>query len=258
MLSNILILLGISLLINIIIFVIAFILKSDKFTDITYALTFILLTVIALFQNEYNMFKIILAFLIFVWAIRLGGFLFIRINYFKKDKRFDGIRDNFFKFLGFFLLQGITVWVVLISTLLFFNINNISINFIFYIGIIIWIKGFLFETISDYQKFNFIKRNIDKNNFINKGLWKYSRHPNYYGEILCWVGIFIITSYTLYLSNIYHLIFGFISPLFIYFLLRYFSGIPILEKNSDKRFKGNKEYLKYKENTPMLIPYKIK
>jgi steroid 5-alpha reductase family enzyme len=128
---------------------------------------------------------------------------------------------------------------------------------LFYIGLLIWLKGFLFESISDYKKFKFIKRK-NKRKFINKGLWRYSRHPNYYGEILCWIGIFITTSYTLYYNNIIYLLLGLISPIFIYILLRYISGINILEKRADKKYKNNKPYQKYKKNTPLLIPYKLK
>lgn len=255
MITTLLILLGISLVINIIIFFIAFLLRSDKFTDITYALTFIILVLIALFQNNIDSYKILLITLVILWAVRLGGFLFIRINYFKRDKRFDGRRDKFFSFLSFFLLQGLAVWVILIPTLLFIFIENIVINVFFYIGLIIWIKGFVIESFADYQKFKFIKNKENKTKFISSGFWKYSRHPNYYGEILCWSGIFIMTGSTLYKEGLLTLLIGFISPLFIYLLLRYVSGIPLLEKSSEARYKGNPEYKKYKKETNMLIPW---
>ncbi|MBD3252560.1 DUF1295 domain-containing protein [Candidatus Pacearchaeota archaeon] len=255
MISELFSLLVLSIIINLIIFLIAYLLKSDKFTDITYALTFLILILIALFQNNFNFYNLILVILITIWAVRLGSFLFIRINYFKKDRRFDGIREDFTKFMGFFLLQGLTTWIILIPSLLFIFGQTKSINFLFFLGIIIWIKGFLFEAISDYQKFKFIKNKKNKNKFINRGLWKYSRHPNYYGEILCWLGIFILTSPTLYIKSLPILFLGLVSPLFIYLLLRYVSGVKILEKNSDKKFKNNKKYKQYKKETNLLIPW---
>lgn len=250
MISEILLLLGISLVIQIIFFIIAFILKTDKFTDITYSLTFILLALIILSFNTISTAKIILFIMILILGLRLGGFLFIRINKYKKDIRFDKIRNSFSKFLKFWLLQGFTVWVVLLCSLIFFSLDNVILNCISIIGLLIWIFGFLTESFADYQKFKFSLKPKNKNKFISSGLWKYSRHPNYFGEMLVWTGIYI---YCISSFNLVQALIALISPLFIILLISFISGIPILEKLADKKFGKSKEYQKYKKSTSLLI-----
>lgn len=257
MISLLLTYLGISLLINILVFFLAYYFKSDKFTDITYALTFVVLSLIIIINNPVNLWKIILFLLIFLWAARLGTFLLIRISFFKSDKRFDGIRKSFSKLFAFFLLQAITVFVVLFPSLIFMSNEKVILGYTSILGAFVWLTGFIFEAISDKQKFEFIKIKKNKKDFIKKGLWKYSRHPNYFGEILIWIGIYLFTFPSLYSISSLYAILGLISPLYIYILLRYVSGIPILEKSADKKFKKNKDYKKYKESTPLLIPYKL-
>ena len=125
-----------------------------------------------------------------------------------------------------------------------------------YIGTIIWIIGFLFEIISDYQKIKFKNNALNKNKFIDSGLWSISRHPNYFGEIILWIGIYIITLPST--SGLEYL--GIISPLFVIVLLNKVSGINLLEASADEKWGSSKEYQKYKKITPKLIPklWKIK
>ena len=131
----------------------------------------------------------------------------------------------------------LTVWVVLIPAILF--------DGTFYIvGAIIWIIGLIIESFADAQKFSFKKKN--KGKFIQTGLWKYSRHPNYFGEMLCWIGIYVFAGVWLW---------GLISPLYIIALLVFVSGIPLLEKKADAIWGKNKAYQKYKKETSVLIPW---
>ena len=118
-----------------------------------------------------------------------------------------------------------------------------------YIGIIIWIMGFSIETIADHQKFTF--KNKNKTGFITTGLWRYSRHPNYFGEMTLWWGLFLIV--IPYLSGLAWL--TILGPLFITFILLFVSGIPPLEKKYDQRYGKLKEYQEYKKNTSVLIPW---
>jgi len=242
----------IAILINIIMFIPAYKFKTDKLTDLSYSLSFIILVLIALVFNGFSFLNLFLGIIIIVWALRLGTFLFIRIRKLKKDKRFDGIRENFFSFLKFWVLQGLAVWVILIPSLIFFYSDQKK---VFFLGFIIWLIGLIIESIADIQKFIFKQNNVNKNKFINKGLWKYSRHPNYFGEILCWLGIyvFVFTSFTIIEKSV-----ALISPLFISVLLIFGTGIPQLEKYADKKWGNTKAYKEYKRKTSILIPWFIK
>lgn len=239
----------ISLGINIIMFIPAFKLKTDKFTDISYSLSFIILILTALYLNPFSMPNLIVALMIATWALRLGIFLFIRIGKMKKDKRFDGLRESFARFLKFWVLQGVAVWVILVPALFFINSES---KIIFWIGFIIWFTGFTIETISDYQKYRFKQDKKNKGRFINIGLWKYSRHPNYFGEMLCWIGVYITVF--LSLSRVEKVI-GIVSPLFITVLLLFVTGLPLLEKYADNKWRHIDEYKEYKRNTSILIPW---
>ena len=117
-------------------------------------------------------------------------------------------------------------------------------------GFFLWVIGFLFETIADHQKYLFKKNKLNKNKFISSGLWSISRHPNYFGEIILWLGIYIVSFPTL--SGLQHL--AIISPLFVYVLLTRISGINLLEEIGDRRWGSNTEYKHYKKNTPILFP----
>jgi steroid 5-alpha reductase family enzyme len=237
-----------AVVLNILIFLIAFALKSDKLTDITYSLTFASLAAIFFIYNQANTAKTILLVMILLWAARLGGYLLYRVIKFKKDSRFDEMRNNFLKFFFFWLFQGITVWIILVPSMLYFNTQT-TLNNISYLGIAIFIIGLVIETVADIQKFKFVNNPKNKDKWIEQGLWRYSRHPNYFGEILIWIGIYV------YAINSINWLYGLISPLFISFILLYVSGVPMLEKKNDEKFKDNEEYWEYKKKTSLLIPW---
>ena len=244
----------VSLIIQILLFIPAFLFKTDKLTDLSYSISFVILACFAFFNATYSVVKLILLLMIFIWAIRLGSYLFYRINKIGKDTRFDTIRNNFFKFFMFWFLQGISVFIIMINSILVFNSElNYTFNYFCLIGLAIWAIGLSIETISDIQKFRFKQKNREV--WINTGLWKYARHPNYFGEMLCWVGIFLFTVFYLNYTN---LIYSLISPLFIIFLLLFVTGIPTIEKKYDVQFKNNKNYLLYKQKTNLLLPIKLK
>ncbi len=236
---------------NIVMFIPAYFLKTDKLTDLSYSLTFVAIVFYGFLNTSIGLPSILLFTMIILWAIRLGVYLFIRIQKIKKDNRFNGMRENFFSFLKFWLLQGFTVWVVMIPVIIFFknDIQNFSIWFL--IGILVWITGLFIESIADWQKYNFIKNKENEGLWVDKGLWKYSRHPNYFGEILIWIGIFI---YTILGLSLIESFIGFISPVYISLLIILISGIPLLEKSANKRWGENPKYQQYKKNTSVLIP----
>ena len=163
--NNIFLSLLISFIVQIFFFIFAAKNKTDKVTDLSYGLSFILIAVILLIiNNNFYLYQTLLVAMISLWGIRLATYLFIRILKTKKDKRFDGIREDFWKFAQFWFLQAISVWLIsLPSSYLLGNQNNFSINNLGYLGFTIWALGLIIETIADWQKFSFKIQSKNKN-----------------------------------------------------------------------------------------------
>jgi steroid 5-alpha reductase family enzyme len=241
-----------ALFIQVIFFLFAAYFKTDKVTDLSYGLTFIILGIFTLSCNKNPSFvQIILLLMVIAWGTRLSLYLFQRIIKTKKDKRFDGVRENPIKFARFWLLQALSVWIISLPTtyLLSLKFTN-GWNPILSIALFVWLTGLVIETLADLQKYFFKNNPQNQGLWISHGLWKYSRHPNYFGEILCWWGIFI---YSLpYQSDLSWLTVT--GPVFITFLLLFVSGLPPLEKKYDKIYQNNLSYQKYKKSTSLLFP----
>ncbi|MFT7183850.1 MAG: steroid 5-alpha reductase family enzyme [Oceanicoccus sp.] len=242
--------LAISIGINLLMFIPAFLLKTDKLTDISYALSFVILALYALIMNGTSLASVVLFIMILIWAIRIGSYLLIRIHKIKKDTRFNEMRKSFLKFGGFWLIQGFTVWAVLIPSILFIQNQAQEIGVLAIFGILIWLLGLAIETIADLQKYRFKNKTENKGKWIETGLWKYSRHPNYFGEILLWFGVYIFTFTSLVGLEKW---IGLIGPLYIAALIIFLSGIPLLEKKAEKRWGDNKKYQSYKDRTHVLF-----
>jgi len=234
-------------------FLVAFYKKTDKLTDISYAVTFAGIAIFGAVQNKMSIAQWVVVGITLLWAVRLGSYLLYRIHVIGRDKRFDEMRKSFWKFGRFWVLQGLTAWIVLLPASILMQSNSVtSLESIVVFGALISVFGIIFEGISDIQKFNFIQNKANKGKWIESGLWKYSRHPNYFGEILTWVGVYIV-SYTWLVGNEVYI--ALIGPLFISFILIFVSGIPILEKGADKRWGADKKYQEYKKRTSVLIPF---
>ena len=239
-------------LIQWILFIPAYIFQTEKFYDLSGSLTYISVVLFCFYNNfdsnNINLGNLIISLMIIIWATRLGSFLFIRIKKAGEDIRFREIKKSPSRFFMTWTLQG--MWVSLCSACALTGIaNGILINSYFYIGILIFTIGFITEIIADNQKTVFRKDPNNKDKFINSGLWKYSRHPNYLGEITLWLGISIISFSSL---NGWELI-TLISPIFTYLLLVYVSGIRILEYNGNKKWGHLDSYKEYKDKTPRLL-----
>lgn len=239
------------LFLNLLMFVPAYFFRTDKLTDISYALSFIISLLIIMPWSQLQLPIIILVLMIILWAGRLGAYLLIRIHKMKKDSRFDVMRQNPWQFARFWLLQGLTVWIVLIPSIYFISINPTKMSTISYLGLSLFLFGLLIEAVADYQKYIFINKPSNQGQWIASGLWKYSRHPNYLGEIMVWLGIYLFC-----FSNLKPTlqIVGLISPLYIASLIIFVSGIPLLEKSADARWGNNPQYQKYKNTTGVLVP----
>ncbi|MBN1275630.1 DUF1295 domain-containing protein [Candidatus Woesearchaeota archaeon] len=227
---------------NILMFLPAYFFQTDKLTDLSYSLTFVAIALYLFIAEPFSTGRLLLVLMVFLWAARLGGFLFIRIRKQKKDDRFDSMRGSFFRFLGFWLLQGVTVWVVLLPVTLFEGPFHP-------IGVGVWLLGLLIESVADQQKYAFKQDPKNKGLFIRSGLWSYSRHPNYFGEILCWVGVYLAAGVWVY---------GLLSPLYITCLLLFVSGIPLLERKADEKWGRLEAYQDYKRSTSLLVPWRKK
>ena len=237
-----------------ILFIPAYLLQTEKFYDISGSITYISVVSYCFFNNydseNLNTGNVILSMIIIVWALRLGSFLFIRIKKAGEDIRFREIKKSPTRFFMTWTLQG--MWVSLCSACALAGIaKGVIINSYFYIGLTVFFIGFIIEIIADNQKTKFRSNPENKDKFIDSGLWKFSRHPNYMGEILLWLGISIISLSSLEGLELATLI----SPLFTYLLLVYVSGIRILEHNGDKKWGHLDSYKSYKENTPRLIGF---
>jgi len=235
---------------NLAMFVPAYLFKTDKLTDFSYSLTFIAISIFLFINSDQNLVHQILLIMILLWATRLGTCLFIRISKTGKDSRFDEMRENFWKFLSFWLLQGVSVWIIMLASTVSFGISDIQFSKIHILGIAVWFIGLLIESVADYQKFKFKNNPENRGQWTDVGLWSRSRHPNYFGEMLIWVGIFIYSS--IY-STLPYILIEIISPIYIIILLLFVSGVPILEKRYNEKYGNDPEYKKYKENTNLVI-----
>ena len=248
----------ISFVLHWIAFIPSYMAKTEKFYDIVGTVAYLsvlaaasYLTVISS-NNNLQLRSIIAISLVFIWALRLGVFLFIRVLRVGEDRRFREVKQNFSKFLVWWSVSALWVFLTAANALTMI-INNVSStdDLYFYFGLLLWLIGFSFEVIADEQKRRFKSDKNNKDAFISSGLWRFSRHPNYFGEILLWVGMAVIALPTLIGWQYVTLI----SPIFIYLLLTRVSGVNLLEERADQKWGGTEEYDLYVERTPELIPF---
>lgn len=249
--SPLIIALLVSLAINLTMFVVAFWLQSDKLTDVSYAATFAAIAIWAFGISGKGWYRWLLLVMVLAWALRLGGFLLYRVIGKGKDARFDEMRGDFVKFGKFWLAQAITVWVMLLPSVLAFAAQP-RFTLVSTLGILVWIVGLGCESVADFQKLAFSKNPVNRGRWITSGIWRYSRHPNYFGEVLVWVGVYLYVVSSLPLLQA---LVGLVSPLFISILLLFVSGIPILERSADKRWGKLDAYQSYKRRTSILVPW---
>ncbi len=237
--------------INVLGFAVAYSRTSDKLTDFAYGVSFVTIAIVAYAAGSHELIATILLTLIILWAARLSSYLVIRILATKKDKRFDGIRENFWKFASFWLIQAVSSWIIMIAAIYLLSSSTPQASILTWIGLAVWVSGFVFESLADYQKQQFKKHTKNEDKWIEEGLWAHSRHPNYFGEITMWVGIYIYAFASLAGSA---RIIALISPIWIAVIIIFFSGIPKLEQYADSKWGDNSEYKKYKKSVPILIP----
>tara|TARA_B100001173_G_scaffold96500_1_gene83513 strand:- start:1247 stop:2137 length:891 start_codon:yes stop_codon:yes gene_type:complete len=249
---------ALSFIIHWLVFIPSYFYKTEKFYDITGTVAYlsILLTtayLINLVNDEGILLRSIISIIfVMIWAIRLGIFLFKRVIKVGEDKRFEHAKKSFSKFLMFFNISALWVFLTIVNVLTMIINNSDSITDLFFIiGVSIAIIGFIIEVVADMQKRKFRTNISNKGQFISSGLWSISRHPNYFGEMMIWVGMSVVTIPILIGWQFITLI----SPIFVIFLLTKVSGINLLEASANDKWGADKNYQDYKDKTSVLIPF---
>ena len=224
--------------------------QTEQFYDLVGSLTYMLVTGFAIFTSRPNDVRsAILGLLVFIWASRLGSFLFRRVRRAGSDPRFDEIKPSASRFLVAWTLQGLWVFLTLCAALAAITtVTPSPVGVLDACGLGVWVIGFAIEVVADRQKSEFRANN--PGHYVHTGLWAWSRHPNYFGEIVLWFGVALIAASTLRGWQWATMI----SPIFVIVLLTRVSGIPLLEKRSDERWGDQDDYRQYKARTPVLIP----
>ena len=233
-----------------VLFTLAIVLQDNSIIDIFWGSGFIIITIFALFlSSEITLKKLLVLSLVTIWGLRLTLHIYLRNRGRGEDFRYRNWRNtwkNFYlrSYFQVFMLQGMIMLIISSPVLLIISGDAPEVGFLEILGILIFTTGFLFESVGDYQLLHFRKNAANQGRLIKTGLWSYTRHPNYFGEALLWWGIWLMA-----IAETDGL-FTIISPLLITFLLRYVSGVPMLEK----KYKHHPEWEEYKRKVPPFIP----
>ncbi len=232
-------------------FLLALIRKRNDIADVGWGLGFILVAVVSLLVNgTVTPRKTLILALVILWGLRLSIHIGLRNRGKKEDYRYKQWRDDWGdnwvirSYLQVFLLQGFFMLLITFPITLANTYDVRPLGLLDWIGVLVWAVGFFFETVGDYQLTQFVGNPANRGKIMKYGLWHYTRHPNYFGEVTQWWGVFVIV---LSVPNAWM---GVIGPLTISFLILKASGIPLLEK----RFEGNPEWEEYKRRTSAFIP----
>ncbi|MBQ3359850.1 MAG: DUF1295 domain-containing protein [Microbacterium sp.] len=240
--------------IQILAFIPAFLLRTERFFDLTGSATFFVISVVLVLLTPMpDVRSWILAGMVMLWAARLGSFLAMRVHKAGSDGRFDEIKGSPLRFLQVWVIQG--AWVSLTAAAAWIAISTDAaarppFGWLSIVGVVVWALGMVIEIVADAQKSAFRKDPRNRDEFIRTGLWSRSRHPNYFGEIVIWVGVFITAAPVLAGWQWVAVL----SPLFVILLLTRVSGIPLLEARAEKKWGDHADYIAYRDSTPVLVP----
>lgn len=241
--------------IQILVFLPSYLTQTEHFYDLTGGLTYLITMGFMAYQHhfyfgQWNVRAVVLTLLITLWAVRLSTFLFTRVRRVGKDGRFDRLKTSFTRFLLTWVLQGMWVFMCAYPALIVLASPAKEEKTFLLLGTAIWLAGWLYEVVADRQKTNFNKKPENAGKFIQTGLWKQSRHPNYVGELVLWTGITVIA------IPVYEGLqwLALITPIFVYWLLNKVSGVNLLEERADAKWGEDPAYQAYKKKTPIFFP----
>ncbi len=235
-------------------FIITFLQAKQKgkhdFLDIIWGMAFIVAAVTSYLLGQKTAVNSLMTLLVIIWGMRLTIHLFKRISNSKEDYRYQAYREDYkgnnydlYFFFRMYLLQYI-LSILIGFPVIYSNLNGVTWSSLTVIGLVVWLIGFIFESVGDSQLKAFIAQPENKGKLMTIGLWRYTRHPNYFGEATQWWGIYIIA-----ISNFQNLWLVF-SPVLITLLVRYVSGVPLLEK----KYEGRADWQAYKAKTSVFFP----
>jgi len=230
-------------------FLICIVKKDNSLVDIAWGFGFVLAVLFTLIRTSTQTIDLIVAILVAIWGTRLGLHILARKIGKPEDFRYQKWRREwkyFYlrSFFQIFLFQGFLLYIIVYPSVKIISSDTPDFGFLTLIGLTIWLIGFGFEVISDWQLRKFLEQRESREEVMTEGLWKYSRHPNYFGEALLWWGIFVVA-----LDTVGGLLI-ILSPILITILVRFVSGVPLLEK----RYQDHENYQKYAEKTSIFIP----
>jgi len=234
---------------NWLVFIHAYAAQTERYFDLTGSVTYLAVVASGVALGKGGPLALLLALLVGIWALRLGTFLYSRIRREGVDHRFDALKPDFASFLLTWTLQGLWVFLTVSCALAAITVAAAQpVGALAALGAAVWITGFAIEAVADRQKGVFRADPANRDRFISTGLWAWSRHPNYCGEILLWIGVALIAVPALSGWSLLTLV----SPVFVYVLLTRISGIPLLESRSEAKWGEAPEYQAYKARTPVL------
>lgn len=247
---------GAAFAINWLAFVPSYLKRTEHYFDLVGSLTHLTLIFVALVgSSDLDLRATVVSILVGVWAVRLGSFLFLRARQAGGDGRFDTIKHHPGTFFSWWSLQAL--WVLVTgscSLAVITSMERQSFGWFAGVGVALWGIGFVMEIVADRQKTQFRSESKNTSSFIHSGLWAWSRHPNYFGEILLWIGIAVVA---IPLLSGWRWV-ALISPIFVFVLLTRISGIPILERRANERWGDDPIYREYLQSTPILLLRKPK
>lgn len=233
-------------------FLLSLVKKRNDIADLAWGLGFVLMAWTSfLLGSVQGPRGLLVGLLVSIWGIRLAWHIHARNKGRTEDYRYAKWREEWGKwffvrsYLQVYLLQGALLFLIVLPVLLINNSFGTGLNYLDFVGVAVWLVGFIFESVGDLQLSRFIKDPNNKGKLMQSGLWRYTRHPNYFGEVTQWWGIWLIA---ISATNGW---LGIIGPLTITVLILKVSGIPMLEK----KMAENPEFAEYKRRTRMFVPW---